>query len=503
MKMMQVLNKQTIKALTASQQLILPESAQMDYPERVLQFGTGVLLRALPDYFIDQANRKGKFKGRVVVVKSTSTGSSDEFKQQDGLYTICVKGLHDGKIVNQTNINSAISRVLSATDEWQAVLKVATSPDLQVVISNTTEVGIVMSEDNILDSPPASYPGKLLAVLHHRYLHCSGDSRFGLVIIPTELIEENGTKLKNILINLALHNQLDNAFMDWLKHANHFCNSLVDRIVPGKMSADAHQEKEAELGFKDQLMIMAEPFSLWAIESNSDYVKQVLQFDDADTGCLIVDDIYKYKELKLRLLNGTHSFSCGVALLAGFGLVREAMSDLKMSAFVKGLMMDDIVESIEGDKISRIEAEEFAKKVIDRFSNPFIDHKWSSISVQFTSKMKMRNVPLLIKSANRFGKVSDRMVVGFAAYLLLMDTLQEEGNNYFCGHIKDKIKLTDDFAAALHSKWLAGNIDAVLAETLADQQLWGADLRQIPGFVEQLKDTIEKILRDGVIAHLN
>jgi tagaturonate reductase len=232
-------------------------------------------------------------------------------------------------------------------------------------------------------------------------------------------------------------------------------------------------------------------------------VKQVLQFEDADTGCLIVDDIYKYKELKLRLLNGTHTFSCGVALLAGFGLVREAMSDLKMSAFVKGLMMDDIVESIEGDKISRIEAEEFAKKVIDRFSNPFIDHKWSSISVQFTSKMKMRNVPLLIKSANRFGKVSDRMVVGFAAYLLLMDTLQEEGNNYFCGHIKDKIKLTDDFAAALHSKWQAENIDAVLAETLADQQLWGADLRQIPGFVEQLKDTIEKILRDGVIVHLN
>ena len=500
---MQLLSKQTIKALAESEQLILPHPEQMDYPERVLQFGTGVLLRALPDYFIDQANRKGKFKGRVVVVKSTSAGSSDEFKQQDGLYTICVKGLHDGRIVDQTNINSAISRVLSATDEWQAVLEVATSPDLQVVISNTTEVGIVMSEDKVLDNPPASYPGKLLAVLHHRYLHFSGDTRFGLVIIPTELIEENGTKLKNILINLALHNKLDSAFVDWLNQANHFCNSLVDRIVPGKMSADAQQEKERGLGFKDQLMIMAEPFSLWAIESNNDYVKQVLQFEDAVSGCLIVDDIYKYKELKLRLLNGTHSFSCGVALLAGFGLVREAMSDPKMSAFVKGLMMDDIVAAIEGDKITRIEAEEFANKVIDRFSNPFIDHKWSSISVQFTSKMKMRNVPLLIKSANKFGKVSDRMVLGFAAYLLLMDTVQEEGSNYVCGHTKEKIKLTDDFAAVLHLKWQSGSIDSVLAETLADQQLWGADLSQIPRFVAQLKDTIEKILQDGVSACLN
>ncbi|MFN5422397.1 MAG: tagaturonate reductase [bacterium] len=495
---MQVLNKHTIKEIVARQGLSLPGSEELNYPERVLQFGTGVLLRALPDHFIDQANKHGKFKGRVVVVKSTAAGSSDEFNQQDGLYTICIRGLQNGDVVDQTSVNGAISRVLSAKDQWQDILEFATSADLQVVISNTTEVGIAMSDDKITDAPPASYPGKLLAVLYNRYKHFSGSPNAGLVIIPTELIEENGTKLKKIIHDLAVNNSLDQAFIAWLIEHNHFCNSLVDRIVPGKMSADAQAVKESELGYSDQLMIMAEPFSLWAIESTDERVKRTLSFANSEAGCIIVDDIYKYKELKLRLLNGTHSFSCALALLAGFGLVREAMADERMNAFVKNLMMDDIVAAIEGDKIGKQEAEEFAQKVIDRFSNPFIDHKWSAISVQYTTKMKMRNVPLFIRSVAKFGKVPDRMVVGFAAYLLLMNSVLEERDVYFSRDTHERVRLNDDFAAVLHKKWQAGSIESALSDILADQQLWGEDLMKLPGFSTQLLTAINKIMEQGV-----
>lgn len=495
---MQILNKQTIKEIVAKKGLSLPEIEQLNYPERVLQFGTGVLLRALPDHFIDEANKQGKFRGRVVVVKSTAAGSSDDFNQQDGLYTICIRGLQDGSIIDKTSINGAISRVFSATEQWSDILDFAISKDLQVVISNTTEVGILMSNDKITDTPPSTYPGKLLALLHHRFNHFAGSPEAGLIVIPTELIEENGLKLKKIIFDLALNNKLENEFIVWLEHHNHFCNSLVDRIVPGKMSVDAQKAKETELGFSDNLMIMAEPFSLWAIESSDEQVKSKLAFANAETGCIIVDDISKYKELKLRLLNGTHSFSCALALLAGFGLVREAMADQKMNAFVKELMKD-IVTVIESGKIGKQEAEEFAQKVIDRFSNPFIDHKWSAISVQYTSKMKMRNVPLFLRAFNKFGRVPEHMILGFAAYLLLMNS-DLEGGVYITRDTLERVRLNDDFASVLYKKWQGESIESVLSDILADRQLWGEDLTQIPGFALTLSAAIKKIKEHGMMA---
>src|SRR5688572_12303556 len=134
-----------------------------DLPEKVLQFGTGVLLRGLPDYFIDKANRQGRFNGRIVVVKSTSNGGTDAFSRQDGLYTLCVRGLEGGKKIDEAIINASISRVLSAKEDWKKIIACAHNPEIQVVISNTTEVGITLTDDDISQDPPKSFPGKLLA----------------------------------------------------------------------------------------------------------------------------------------------------------------------------------------------------------------------------------------------------------------------------------------------------------------------------------------------------
>jgi tagaturonate reductase len=272
-----ILNKENLKNINADK-VTKPTAEILALPEKVIQFGTGVLLRGLPDYFIDKANQKGIFNGRVLVVKSTSTsrGGADEFSKQDNLYTLCVKGIEDSVPVEENSINASISRVLSASQDWAEILRAAHQPEMQVVISNTTEVGIVKSEDKITNNPPQSYPGKLLAFLHERYKAFNGSAESGMIIVPTELISDNADKLKEIVLDLAIQNKLGWDFENWLKTANHFCKTLVDRIVPGKLPAAEQKAIENELGYEDELMIMAEPFRLWAIESSSEKVKEAL-----------------------------------------------------------------------------------------------------------------------------------------------------------------------------------------------------------------------------------
>ncbi|MDP9230833.1 MAG: tagaturonate reductase, partial [Bacteroidota bacterium] len=350
------LSKQNIKNISSQSGVILPKENLFELPEKVLQFGTGVLLRGLPDYFIDKANRKGIFNGRIIVVKSTSTGDTNVFAEQDGLYTQCIRGIEKGRIIDETIINSSISRVLSANEDWGSVLDCANNPDLQIIISNTTEVGITLVEDDIRMFPPHSFPGKLLSFLYERYKTFNVSAERGMVIIPTELIPDNGTKLRSIVLELAGMNKLEDAFNKWLQTANHFCNSLVDRIVPGKLPPVDKEATIKKLGYHDNLMIMSESYRLWAIESGNEKVKKVLSFSEADDGIVITVDIEKFRELKLRLLNGSHSLICGLACLAGFKTVKEAMDNEHISYILRNLMIEEIVPAIISDKLTYEEA---------------------------------------------------------------------------------------------------------------------------------------------------
>jgi len=365
------LSRYTLKNIPAGN-VAIPEDELFELPEKVLQFGTGVLLRGLPDYFIDKANRQGIFNGRVVVVKSTEQGDASAFEKQDGLYTLCVRGLLKGKKVEENIINCSISRVLSARDEWSKILECAHDPNMQVIISNTTEVGIQLVNDDVRRHPPVSFPGKLLAFLYERYQAFNGSLQSGMVIIPTELIPDNGRKLEAIVLELAHLNGLPEAFIEWLEQANHFCSSLVDRIVPGKPSGHDRDALEADLGYKDQLLAMAEVYRLWAIEANA-HVRNVLSFCQADEGVIIEPDINIYRELKLRLLNGTHTLSCGLAFLSGCETVKQAMDDELMSAFIADLMQHELAPAIPY-RVDADMAREFSANVLDRFRNPHIRH---------------------------------------------------------------------------------------------------------------------------------
>jgi tagaturonate reductase len=491
-----ILSHKSLPGISANNLQIPPENL-FQLPEKVLQFGTGVLLRGLPDYFIDKANKQGVFNGRVVVVKSTTQGGTDTFAKQDNLFTQCIRGLKGETKIEENSINASISRVLSAKEQWTEILACAANPEMEIVISNTTEVGISLVKDDKIDSePPVSFPGKLLAFLYQRFKAFNGDFSKGMIIVPTELIVDNGKKLKAIVLALAELNGLEAGCTHWIEKANHFCDSLVDRIVPGKLPAGDEEKFHQEFQYNDDLMIMSESYSLWAIEANDDKVKEKLSFYKADPGVIIAADIHKFRELKLRLLNGTHTLTCALAHLAGCTTVKEAMDDEAVSAYVASLMVDEIAPAIVSSNLSLNEAKTFAEKVRDRFRNPFIEHKWLSISVQYSSKMKMRNVPILLKHFEATEKVPQLIALGFAAYIVFMKCSKiDEQFTGSAGGVDYTIQ--DDHAAWFAERnELTGN-DLVQA-VLSDTEFWEHDLTLLPGFSEAVTDNYKQ-LKNGEV----
>jgi tagaturonate reductase len=496
------LTKQLALAAPAGHMAVAwPAAAMFALPEKVLQFGTGVLLRGLPDMLIDQANRQGLFNGRIVVVKSTDGGDLSAFERQDSLYTVAVRGVVDGQPVEENVVCASISRVLSAKSQWAEILAFAANPDLQVVISNTTEVGIQLLTESIELTPPQSFPGKLLAVLHARFKAFKGDPERGLVIVPTELIPDNGSKLEAIVLELAHRNDLGSEFIDWLESANHFCNSLVDRIVPGLPEPAAAETMQAGLGYEDELLTITEAYALWAIEGD-EAVRNVLSFAAAAPEVVIIrPDINLFRELKLRLLNGTHTLSFALAHLAGFGTVRESLDDQHLARFVHNLMLADLLPGIPYPVEEKV-GQRFGMQVLDRFRNPYLEHRWLAISAQATAKMHMRTVPTLLHYYRQHGAVPHYFALGFAAYLLFMRSTAQPGGG-FAGEINGKsYPVVDERAAYFADLWAHHSPEALTTAVLHNAALWGHDLNRLSGFTECMVFYLNQLLKEGASATL-
>ena len=469
-------------SVNLSKYLNLPNLDVFDLPEKVLQFGTGVLLRGLCDYFIDKANKQGIFNGRIVVVKSTDKGDADDFNEQDGLFTHAVKGIENGQSIEEYILNASISRTISARTQWQEILHCAKNPEMQVVISNTTEVGIAFLEnDKITNSPPSSFPVKLLAFLHERWKFFGGSTESGMVIVPTELVVGNGDLLRDIVLQQAQTNNVETEFIDWIKTHNSFCNSLVDRIVPGKPEKEMVADLQTKFGYEDNLMVLSEVYRLWAIQGNEN-VRKVLSFAQADSGVIIDRDIEIYRELKLRMLNGTHTLQCGMSYLLGFRTVKDVMANGYLSKIIMNLMLGEIALAIPYKIDSKVK-DRFGRMVLDRFRNPSLNHKLLDISAQYTTKMKMRNIPILLQYYREFGKPPELFAMGFAAYLQFMKGEKEVNGTYYGESNGSYYPINCNFAPYFYEAWQDFNLDKVLA----NRSLWGEDLTQLEGFADAVR----------------
>lgn len=477
------LNKQNLSFIQ-SNKLITPSENTFQLPEKILQFGTGVLLRGLIDFFVDKANRQNIFNGRIVVVKSTDAGDINAFNEQDNLYTLCIRGIENGEKIEENIICSSISRVLSAKEQWQEILKCAHDTEMRIIVSNTTEVGIELVKEDI-HQQPKSYPAKLLAFLHERYKAFNGSAESGMIVIPTELIPDNGKKLFEIVLKLAEHNKLEVSFIDWLKKHNRFCSSLVDRIVPGKPAQNVAQEMQNRLGYEDKLLIIAEPYCLWAIEGD-EHVQQILSFAQADEGVIIEPDIHIYRELKLRMLNATHTLTSGLAYLAGVQTVRETMENESFSAFISDLMLREIAPAIPFPIDPNV-SHQYGLQVLDRFRNPHIHHQWINITLQYTSKIKMRVIPVLVRYYEKFNSTPEHIALGFAAYILFMKPVKKEENKFW-GEVRNELyRINDDHALYYYEMWKNYSSDSMIHEILADENLWGVNLSGFAGFESSVK----------------
>ncbi|MFB6455036.1 tagaturonate reductase [Chitinophaga sp. Hz27] len=487
---------------TLNQELILRRADSgvhenlFQYPEKILQFGTGVLLRGLVDYLVDKANKQGIFQGRIVVIKSTD-GDTNDFDQQNSLYTTHIKGISQGELVDSVLVNASISRVLQSNAEWVEILKTVHQPDLQTIISNTTEVGIQYVPEKVTEGVPSSFPGKLLAILWERFQFFGGSSHTGFVIVPTELVVDNGILLKDIVLQLAAYNELPAAFIDWINNANRFCSSLVDRIVPGKPRNLAEQEEKA--GYTDKLWIEVEPFLLWAIEGD-EYIKSVLSFYKADERMLIAPSIIPFREQKLRILNGSHTASVPMGFLSGLNTVYECMQDEYMKHFFQQVVLQEILPTI---KDICPQASTFAQDVLDRFANPFIAHKLISITFQESSKMNARNVRTLVRYYEQQQALPPYMSLGFAAMLLFLKPVREEGGKYYGARDGEEYLITDDNISIFAEYWNKYNGSReMVASICADQRLWEVNLDGLPGFTATIANHLEQLQQQGVKAFI-
>jgi tagaturonate reductase len=295
----------------------LPPVETLELPEKVVQFGTGAFLRGFAEYFIDEANRRGIFGGSVVAVSSTGSPRDALLNEQDGLYTLAMQGVEGSAARQRYRIIASLNRAISARDDWSAVLDLARSTDVGIVISNTTEVGIVLDETDTFDAnPPRSFPGKLTRFLAERARAFDYDERRGVVVLPCELNEDNGDALRDVVATLARKWSVGSQFERWLRNAVVFCNTLVDRIVPGAVATNEADRIGRLFGYRDGLITACESYALFAIQGD-ERLRDALGFVDADPRIIIAPDIRPYRERKVRVLNGTHTISVTVALLAG------------------------------------------------------------------------------------------------------------------------------------------------------------------------------------------
>lgn len=450
------LNQDNLKKITDS---LNQKSVEINsYPIKVIQFGTGVLLRGLIDYYIDQANQNSDFGGSILVIKSTSQGDSSAFDKQNNLYTIQTQGIKDGQVIKKQQIITCISQMLTAQQHWTNILKIAEQPTVEFIISNTTESGIVETDESIQNTIPTSFPGKLTAILYHRFQYFKGAQDKGLVILPTELIDHNADKLKTIVLNLASKNNLPDSFIHWLNESNHFCNTLVDRIVPGAISSE-------NLGYEDELAIAVEPFNLWAIEAKEDSIKEKITFAKSNLGIKIIPDIDITKELKLRLLNATHSLLCPIAILGKHEFVRSTMDNQEYQSWTNELMQVEIKQHLILQNIPEEDIDNFSSTIVDRFKNPFIDHKWLSIAQNSTAKWQQRILPILKSWESSNQPPSQKIAFSLACYLK-------------CNQIFTK----EDFPLDINIK---ENLEAgkTPLEILKNEEIWGEDLTKYSAFI--------------------
>ncbi|MDE7167453.1 MAG: tagaturonate reductase [Clostridia bacterium] len=454
-------------------------------PERkikIMQFGEGNFLRAFVEWIIQDLNDKKAIEADVVLVQPMPFGRVKELGEQDGLYTLRLEGIDGGKKIKNSQVINVVGDCLNPFTDYEKFLKYGESEDLEVIISNTTEAGIAVDPtDTDFSVCPKSYPGKLLALLKRRYDKFKGAKDKGLCIIPCELIDNNGDELYRCLVELATINKMDKKFIEWIKTANHFTSTLVDRIVPGYPRNEI-EDIQKETGYIDNNVVKGEIFHLWVLKKEPK-IQEVFPADSTGLNVIFADDIKPYKQRKVKILNGSHTAMVPIAYLAGIDTVGEAVNDPTIGQFVRDFVFDEVNPTIDlpADQMTA-----FANSVIERYQNPFIRHELMSIALNSTTKFKTRLLPTLLDYVKIKGELPKHLVFAYSALVLFHKGKRGD----------EEIKLNDD--PAYLAKWkelwdnFKGDYLTLAKNALGWTEAWGMDMN---GIHPDLTQTVATFLK--------
>ena len=452
-------------------------------PVKVLQFGEGNFLRAFVDHMLDIAIEKGLFSGSVQIVKPIRLGSLDSFREQGCVYTVLLRD----KNALENRVITCIAGVCDSYDDYGEFMSFANSPDLRFVVSNTTEAGIVYDHNDRFEfTPPSSFPGKLTKLLFERFEAFGGDKQKGLIILPVELIENNGKKLKECCLKLCRLWGLPREFDDWLVESNIFCNTLVDRIVTGYPKHES-EEIAKSLGYDDPLLVCGEPFGLWVIESDSPIVAQELPLDKAGLPIIFTDNLQPYRERKVRILNGGHTASVAAAYLSGLNTVDEIMSDPTLRSYLEKVIYSELAPMVP---LPQNEVYAFADQVMERFENPYIKHQLLSITLNSVSKFRVRVLPTIVETAEKTGKLPSLLCFSLAALMQFYSANERSGQTY---EIHDAPRVLEFFAENSGAK-----SEEITKEFLSRVDFWGRDLNELPSMSSCVAQALESTRVSGM-----
>lgn len=470
-------------------------TGKIERPVRALQFGEGNFLRAFTDYMIDIANERGVFDGDIVLVKPIAFGSIAHMKEQECQYTVQLRGIVDGEPKKLNRIVTSVADVVDAYSEYEKYAAYARLDTLRFIISNTTEAGIVYDEEDRLEfTPPRSYPGKLTKLLYERYRYFKGAADKGVIILPVELIDDNGARLRECVYRMAERWELGEGFGRWLKETCVFTSTLVDRIVTGYPGEEAEQIFE-ELGYRDRMLVTGEPFALWVIESERD-ISGELPLPAAGLPVIFTDDQKPYKQRKVRILNGAHTSFVLASYLCGNDTVLDSMEDELIFRFMRATVFEEIIPTLS---LPREELLDFANAVITRFQNPYVKHALLSISLNSVSKWRARCMPSVLAFLEKEGKLPIHLTFSMAA-LMAFYTGSEIRENALIGHRNgQEYKILDDAAVLEFFRKNSGKEAKDYAHAvLANVDFWGQDLSVLSGMEQAVASYLADIRTRGM-----
>lgn len=470
-------------------------------PEKIIQFGEGNFLRAFVDWIVWNMDQKTNFNGSVVVVQPIAQGMADWLNGQDGLYHVNLQGKEGGQPKNTLQRIDVISRALNPYSQFPAFMALAEQPDIRFIISNTTEAGIAFDDQcRFTDKPASSYPGKLVQLLFHRYQYFNGDPKKGLIIMPCELIFLNGHHLKECIYKYIelWHDDFGSdyeGFKQWFTDSCYVCATLVDRIVPGRIrDAKRLAEVQEQIGYKDNLIVQGEYFHLWVIERPDNMSTEELadEFPASKAGLhvLITDDEKPYHARKVTLLNGPHTVLSPVAFLSGVNIVRDACEHPVIGKYIHKVQFDELMQTLD---LPMDELEKFAKDVLERFENPFVDHQVTSIMLNSFPKYETRDLPGLKTYLKRKGVLPQGLVFGLAAIITYYKGGKRSDGTEIVPNDDPKIM------NLLKELWSTGDTRKIAEGVLACDYIWHEDLNSIPGLTDLVVKDLDTIKEKGML----